>query len=891
MKPFNSILISLLCCFSFLQSIAQLPFVQHPVPAGVTGVSARTNGIAIDASNNKWVSFAIYGIGIYDGTNWTMYNTTNSGIPSDSAICADFDLSGNAWIGTKAGAVYKSGSTFTVYNTSNSGLPSNVVTTIHVNGTTTWFGTYQGLTSFNGSTWTVFNTSNSGLVNDSITAFDIDVNGVLWIGTRNGVSSYNGSSWTSYTTSNSVISKYINDIACDPYGRTWVSSGNKNFNQTVTTLGIHFMQNGIVGNFIDDIYQYELPVTYPNATSISVDISGNVWFRTNIHAYGIVKVDHGQFTFYNNAYINQGSGIFGSIYEIDQNGILWTVPHVGFYFYSLDPAGYVQPLFESLTFKSHRTVDVNDVNVGINVAGDMHWDYISAKHEIPKGSGKHSVFASSFWIGGFDQGGQLHASGQTYRQTGNDYWPGPIGGMSTPFDTTTCAQFNQIWKINKLKIEEFKDEFLAGNVTNGTYIIPEEIATWPAKGNGIVVDNMAPFVDFNSNGTYNPMDGDYPLIKGDQMLYFIFNDSLMIHTETGGSRLGVEVQASVYAFSCPNIIDSNQVLNWTTLYHYDIINRSISDYDSVHMGIWSDIDLGNATDDAVGCDTTLSAAFAYNGDNDDETQFGYGQNPPMQNVKILRGTLADPGDGIDNDLDGIIDESGERTTMNSFMYYENVNNIPTGNPGGPFDYYNYLRATWGDGTHLTYGGSGYNSSNILTNFMYSGVPYSGSGWTETSSSMAPSDRRFILGSGPFSLDAGDTATLDFAFVYTWDSLSPNGLTTSIARNQADLQRVQSWFDNYTFPSCITYSVGMEEHLNISESMSVYPNPVSEKLFVNTESGTLYGKNYFIYNLLGEEISNGKFYSDNISVSHLSPQVYLIKVEFDNGTEYAKFVKW
>jgi len=87
------------------------------------------------------------------------------------------------------------------------------------------------------------------------------------------------------------------------------------------------------------------------------------------------------------------------------------------------------------------------------------------------------------------------------------------------------------------------------------------------------------------------------------------------------------------------------------------------------------------------------------------------------------------------------------------------------------------------------------------------------------------------------------------------------------------------------------SVGISEIPNSFTSLSLRPNPVSENLFVNAESNSLYGRNYFIYNLLGEEIFNGKFYSDNISVSHLSPQVYLIKVEFDNGIEYAKFVKW
>jgi len=882
MKNATQILIGFLCC-SYLTATGQLPYVQHPDPPGVIITSARMNDIAFDASNNKWIPFANYGIGVYDGTNWTMYNTANSGMPSDSTLSVDFDASGNAWIGTKAGAVYKSGSAYTLYNTANSGLPSDVVTRIYVNGNTTWFGTYQGLASYDGTTWTVFNTSNSGLVNDSITAIDIDANGVLWIGTRNGLNSYNGSVWTSYTTSNTVLNRFIIDVACDNAGRTWVSNGIKTSLQALTTTGVNFIQDGTVYDFKTDLYKFEMPVTYPTGVTLTTDIAGNVWFRANIHLSGMIKITGTAFSFYSLPSINSGVTSFGSHWNIDPNGILWTVPRFRFYFYSLDPSGYVQGL-DAFNYENHRSIDINDVKAGINVMGDMHWDLSTGKYEVPKGSGKHSVFASALWIGGFDQGGQLHIAGQTYRQTGIDYWPGPISGISVPLDTAVAMQFNKIWKMDKWKIEEFKNQFAAGNVTNGTYPVPDEIATWPAKGNGIVVDEMAPYVDFNSNGSYNPMDGDYPLIKGDQMLYYIFNDVLNVHTETNGLPLGIEVHASAYAFNCSNIAGSDQVMNRTTLYHYDIINRSTTQYNDVYIGLWSDMDLGNALDDYVGCDSLLSAGFTYNGDNDDESVSGYGLNPPMQNVKVLRGTLADVGDGIDNDFDGTVDEAGERTSMNHFHYYNNVNNNPTGNPSTSLDFYNYMTSVWLNNMPVS------NPSGDLTHFMFSGVPYSGTGWTEAGSGNSPEDRRFVMSSGGFTFGPGDTATMDFAYVFTWDSLSPNGLNTSIARNQADLQLVQSWFDNNNFPSCEVYTVGLNE-TETSGIISVYPNPVIDQLFIQSEPGSLYGRNYTVLNLLGEEITHGKFYSNSVPVSYLPPQVYVIKVEFDNGTEYAKFVKW
>ncbi|MEZ4830315.1 MAG: hypothetical protein R3C61_29120 [Bacteroidia bacterium] len=41
--------------------------------------------------------------------------------------------------------------------------------------------------------------------------------------------------------------------------------------------------------------------------------------------------------------------------------------------------------------------------------------------KVPKGSNRHSMFASSLWIGGLDESGQLRVAAQTYRQSGIDF--------------------------------------------------------------------------------------------------------------------------------------------------------------------------------------------------------------------------------------------------------------------------------------------------------------------------------------------------------------------------------------------------------------------------------------------------------------------------------------
>ena len=63
----------------------------------------------------------------------------------------------------------------------------------------------------------------------------------------------------------------------------------------------------------------------------------------------------------------------------------------------------------------------------------MWWDLVgNAEYEVPKGSGKNSLFAGAIWIGGKDAAGNLKVAAQTYRQSGSDFWPGPVDTRMLP---------------------------------------------------------------------------------------------------------------------------------------------------------------------------------------------------------------------------------------------------------------------------------------------------------------------------------------------------------------------------------------------------------------------------------------------------------------------------
>jgi hypothetical protein len=63
---------------------------------------------------------------------------------------------------------------------------------------------------------------------------------------------------------------------------------------------------------------------------------------------------------------------------------------------------------------------------------------------------------------------------------------------------------------------------------------------------------LAPYADYNNNQIYDPQNGDYPYIFGDQACYSITNDIYAAHTETGGNPFGAELHTMTYAINNPN---------------------------------------------------------------------------------------------------------------------------------------------------------------------------------------------------------------------------------------------------------------------------------------------------------------------------------------------------
>lgn len=181
------------------------------------------------------------------------------------------------------------------------------------------------------------------------------------------------------------------------------------------------------------------------------------------------------------------------------------------------------------SFNTLEFIDINNINAGQLVHGDMWRNPATFQPacEYPKGSGKHLMALGSLWMGGYDFASNLVTAVQSYRQTGNDYFPGAADFTITPPDQQAYMQkWARIWKVNRSTIDSFRT-LTAHTIANTPGVINE----WPAKGNVhakgsngatlTITTDLAPFVDVNADGHYNALDGDYPEIKGDQMLWWV----------------------------------------------------------------------------------------------------------------------------------------------------------------------------------------------------------------------------------------------------------------------------------------------------------------------------------------------------------------------------------
>ena len=251
-----------------------------------------------------------------------------------------------------------------------------------------------------------------------------------------------------------------------------------------------------------------------------------------------------------------------------------------------------------------NSINLKEVNVNIPIHG--------GGGSVAKFDEGGFLFSGGFFLSGYSNG-QMWSNAVASASLVEDYLPGKIGSDSND-------PLNSIYVVNK------RD--------------PLSVYTWQTWKDAVLLG--AEFYDGDGDGIYNPVDKnwngtwdlneDMPLLIGDEIAWCVYNDGLPKNQRRWNTvePQGIEVRQTIFATDQPGLEN-------VIFIRYSILNTgTVTEVmDSVYFGVWEDGDLGDATDDVVGCDTLLNSGYYYA----DEPDYQYGENPPAFFSTFLQGPI------------------------------------------------------------------------------------------------------------------------------------------------------------------------------------------------------------------------------------------------------------
>ena len=402
---------------------------------------------------------------------------------------------------------------------------------------------------------------------------------------------------------------------------------------------------------------------------------------------------------------------------------------------------------------SNDYLHANEVRASVSNIGVLFFDGDLGFYQVPYHPDSSSlavVSINGLWLGAKDEAGNKKVAAVNYSVANGrtDFWPGPLDSVGMT-DVSHCEKWNRIWTVRRQEIEaHLKEYFTEGVVAQP----PFSLLSWPGAGNPYFQQAMgfslpgspqglAPFYDWNGDGVYDPVQGDYPLPEGvetipGQILWAVFNDEGggAIHGETEGQAMRAEVHFTAWAFDCAD----NPLLNRTIFASYKVINRSSETLDSMHIGLYQDSDLGCYLDDGAGCSESLDSYFYYAlGDTSIACGFPIYSSKAIPSVTLLNKKLTHFV---------VLDPACSSPLFTGPHYYDILDGVTYNGP-------------------LTYGENGCNPDNPPTPLAYPGNPENPLEWSMVSANVSGFDVRSVASTLAGTLHPGDYAVLDIAFGY------------------------------------------------------------------------------------------------------------------------------
>lgn len=435
----------------------------------------------------------------------------------------------------------------------------------------------------------------------------------------------------------------------------------------------------------------------------------------------------------------------------------------------------------------HVILDANDIHAtyGNQAAPmaplDRPWQL---RTEAPAGS---AVSPLSFWlpvfIGTCEDTTYFHAGENLFGRAAS------AGPNANNYDLPFFEAYQQMWRIDRDMIEaHIADHSLPG------YIMPPAIASWPGNGNTANGEPplLAPFIDLDNDGLYEPEQGEYPAIRGDMAVYSIEHDL----DGSGWFQPGAGLDGHIMHYAFRNSWD--QALHRAVFTNVKLINRSDRSFENARFGVLHGKGAG-CDNEITGCDTTLSLAYCYGGSGTDSTagcmQASYGTAQPATGFVWL----SDP--------------------MTAHI------NVVRSTPQLPFEEVlrNALQGLSAQGTPIQ------DPNGNTTTFQYNGNPTTAGTWVDALLPAQP-DRLPVSSIGPFTLAPGDTLCADLAFVFAQDDGLDRLQVVDRLREQAEALR--AWYQQNNVRCNGSYGLATSLNENASRHpFRAVPNPATNEVLI------------------------------------------------------------
>ncbi|MEO8514682.1 MAG: T9SS type A sorting domain-containing protein [Ignavibacteria bacterium] len=388
-------------------------------------------------------------------------------------------------------------------------------------------------------------------------------------------------------------------------------------------------------------------------------------------------------------------------------------------------------------FRSDGYFNYDKVNFANGDAG-MIWP-VSSPQRLT------AIFTTGIFVGA-KINGELRTAASMYN---THFSPGNIPTVGSIPGSSVCSDP----RIKNYQVNLTDPSLINGgqrikNAAGRDYTIQyDSWASWP-------VDLGAPYVEVNGIPGYQPeFDGDRPGVgnsaaRPDEIIWCVFMDYTNctnnqhvaeISLPGGTPPMGLEVQQTSFAFLAPGLLNMYFV-------KWKMINKSNDVWDSTYTAVACDPDLGDANDDAVGCDSVSNIAFCYNFGNNDAK---YGAAPPAVGYKYLQSPIVFTGNPADTAKLPYGNLIGYRALgLSSFNYFANLSgNQCLGDPDAAINAYNFMTGKDGCGNPLVNWVTG-----NPTKYKWSGDACNKTGWYDS----VQGDKRFLQCSGPFVMNSQDT---------------------------------------------------------------------------------------------------------------------------------------